>query len=35
MTHHHSAMSAAASGAAAAHALDEGLTQEMVLGGML
>jgi thioredoxin reductase len=35
MTHHHSALQAAASGAAAAHALDEGLTQEMVLGGML
>ena len=35
MTHHHSAMAAAAAGSAAAHALDEGLTQEMVLGGML
>ncbi len=35
MTHHQSALAAAYAGSAAAHALDEGLTQERVLGGML
>jgi thioredoxin reductase len=35
MSHNHGAMIAAANGASAAHALDEGLTRELVLGGLI